>query len=133
LGASVANFQKNIGPSSFTGTILTWGMESDYFCGLGGVGAPPPDASGTFSPSSSPVDCLSLKTPRQISAVKVEPDETTTDYIIQFYSDTGCNNEVVSVSYSGVECEVPPQGIVAFYVDYQVALPSIHFTECEAS
>jgi hypothetical protein len=29
----------------------------------------------------------------------------------------------ISVSYSGVECDVPPQGIAAFHIDYQVAIP----------
>jgi hypothetical protein len=126
LGVCVANFQKNIGTSSFSGTISTWAVESNYFCDS--AEGPTPDANGTFSPSSNRVDCLFLKSLRPISAVKVEPDETTS-YIIQFYSDTACNNKVVSVTYSGVACEVPPQGTMAFYVDYEVAIPSIRFTE----
>jgi hypothetical protein len=126
LGVCVANFQKNIGTSSFSGTILTWAVGSNYFCGPAEV--PPPDANGTFSPSSNRAGCLFLKSLHPISSVKVEPDETT-NYVIQFYSDTGCSNKVVSATYSGVNCEVPTAGTMAFTINYEVAIPSIRFTE----
>jgi len=99
---AVANFQKSsLATSGYSGSILVW--ESDTSCGKDGS---PPDGSGTYNNLSN--ICLSMNGP--MSSIEVEPDSYTELYFIQFFSDTECDNEVWSVSNTGVQCYSPPSG-----------------------
>lgn len=115
LGESVANFQRLTTASGFTGSVLFW--SSSTLCGDDDGSNP---ASGeTYNPSSNPAYCFGMNPQVPFTSVQVNPDDTTANYYIQFYSDTGCQNQVWDDDDNGKGCFATDDSpMLSVYIDY---------------